>query len=52
METDPLICGWGRDGDIMRVDTDGSIPATIPTSELSEWLGVFLDNREANSTTS
>ncbi len=52
METDPLICGWGRDGDIMRVDTDGTTPATLPMGELSEWLKVFLDNREANSTTS
>ncbi len=51
-ETESLVCGWGRDGDIVRVDIDGTTPATIPVSELSAWLGVFLDNREPNSTTS
>jgi len=51
-ETAPLVCGWGRDSEIMRVDTDGTTPATISVDELSEWLEVFLDNREPNSTTS
>jgi len=48
-ETNPLVCGWGRDGDIMTINADGTTLASIPVSELSEWLEIFLDNHESNS---
>ena len=44
--TEPLVCGWGRDGHLMHLDGSGTADGSISIGQLSEWRAGFTDNRE------
>ncbi|WP_430639480.1 helicase-related protein [Haloferax volcanii] len=48
----PIICGWGRDGVLGRLLSDGTVAEDIDTSVLSTWLDGFERNREQTTTSS
>lgn len=41
----PLVGGWGRDGTLMTVETDGSSAPGLPVDDLSPWRRQFLTTR-------
>ncbi|MFC4360253.1 helicase-related protein [Halobium salinum] len=52
LPTRPIICGWGRDGVLSRLLTDGAIAEDIDINVLPTWLDGFERNRDQSSTSS
>jgi len=44
--TRSLVCGWGRNGDLATLDSDGVINEDQSMSSISSWKERFLTNRE------
>ncbi|GGN25421.1 hypothetical protein GCM10009021_29280 [Halarchaeum nitratireducens] len=42
----PIVCGWGRDGDLGRLTSDGSVAEDQSMSILQSWCETFLKNRK------
>ncbi|GGL41696.1 hypothetical protein GCM10009037_26630 [Halarchaeum grantii] len=42
----PVICGWGRDGNLGRLENDGTVAEDQAMRILQSWCETFLENRE------
>jgi hypothetical protein len=42
----PVVCGWGRDGQLKNLSSAVDVADGIAAAELQDWCSAFTDNRD------